>query len=141
MKKINAILEAGKDGYGVWFEEIPNVFAFGETIELAQEDAFSVISHFVEFLNDYKKPIPKILQGEYEIEFRFDTVALLAHLDGVITKAALSKASGINQSQLSHYSKGIKKPRKEQQDKIINGICKLGNELLSVANLKTLPKS
>ena len=38
MKQIHVVLEMGKDGYGVWFKEIDNIFGFGETIELAKKE-------------------------------------------------------------------------------------------------------
>jgi predicted RNase H-like HicB family nuclease len=123
----------GKDGYGVSFDEIDNVFGFGETVELAKEDAKATINFYIECLNKTKRPIPEILQREYELVYEFDTEALLKYIEGTVTKAALSKASGINQSQLSHYSTGLRKPRKEQRDKIIAGLHKLGKDLLSVS--------
>ena len=68
-----------------------------------------------------------------ELCFEFDIEALLKYVDGIVTKTALSKASGINASQLSHYSSGLKKPRKEQRERIIKGLHTLGQELLSVS--------
>ena len=78
-------------------------------------------------------PIPEILQGEYELIYEFDIEALLKYIDGTVTKKALAKASGINPTQLSHYSAGLKKPRKQQREKIIAGLHKLGRDLLSVS--------
>jgi predicted RNase H-like HicB family nuclease len=133
MRQIKTVLELGKDGYGIWFEEIPNVFGFGETVEAAKADAKAALEGFGVVLNKYNQPIPEILQGEYELVFEFDIEALLKHIEGTVTKTALAKASGINASQLSHYSSGLKKPRKEQRDKIVAGLHKLGRELLSVS--------
>lgn len=133
MAKITAILEAGKDGYGVSFNEIPNVFGFGETVEKAKQNAKEALDGFVDILKQKGKHIPHVLSEDYELVFEFDIEALLNHIDGIITKTALSKASGINPSQLSHYSSGLKKPRKEAREKIINGIHKLAEELLSVS--------
>jgi len=133
MKQIHVILEMGKDGYGVSFEEIPNVIGFGETVELAKKDAKDSLFFYVECLNKINEDIPEILQGEYELIFQFDVEALLKYIGGTVTKTALAKASGINATQLSHYSSGLKKPRKKQRDKIIAGLHKLGNELISVS--------
>jgi predicted RNase H-like HicB family nuclease len=133
MEKIKVILEAGKDGYGVSFEIIPNVYGFGETVETAKADAKAALEGFVVALRKYNKPIPKVLEGGYELDFEFDIEALLKHIEGIVTKSALAKASGINPSQLSHYSSGLKKPRKEQKEKIIQGLHKLAQDLLSVA--------
>jgi len=133
MKQIHVTLEMGKDGYGVMFEEVPNVFGFGETVEAAKVDAQIALDSYIIVLNRCNQPIPEILQGEYELVFDFDIEALLKYVNGTVTKTALAKASGINPSQLSHYSSGLKKPRKEQRDKIIKGLHKLGKELLSVS--------
>ena len=133
MKKIRVILELGKDGYGVSFPDIDNVFGFGETLEAAKADAQQVLDFYINILNKNGKPLPEMLKGDYELEFEFETEALLKHLEGIVTKKALAKASGINPAQLTHYSSGLKKPRKEQRDKIINGLHKLGLELLSVS--------
>ena len=133
MKQIHVTLELGKDGYGVWFEELPNVFGFGETVEAAKADAKVALEGYIVALNRCNQQIPEILKEEYELVFQFDVEALLKYIDGTVTKTALSKASGINVTQLSHYSSGLKKPRKEQRDKIITGLHKLGRDLLSVS--------
>ena len=133
MKQIHVILEMGKDGYGVSFEEITNVFGFGETVELAKKDAKASLDFYIECLNKMNRPVPEILQGEYELVFEFDIEALLKYIDGTVTKTALAKAAGINASQLSHYSSGLKKPRRQQREKIIAGLHKLGRDLLAVS--------
>jgi len=132
MNKINVILELGKDGYGVWFEELPHVFAFGDTVEIAKTEAKTVLDGYIVALNKCNQPIPEILKEEYELIYKFDVVALLKYIDGTVTKTALAKAAGINHTQLSHYSSGLKKPRKQQREKIIAGLHKLGKDLLSV---------
>jgi len=133
MKQIHVILELGKDGYGVWFEELPHVFGFGETVEAAKIDAQRALEGYLIALNKCNQSIPEILQGEYELVYQFDVEALLKYIDGTVTKTALAKAAGINPVQLSHYSSGLKKPRKQQREKIIAGLHKLGRELLSVS--------
>ena len=133
MKQIHVTLELGKDGYGIWFEELPNVFGFGETVEAAKADAKAALEGYVVALRKCNQLIPRILQEEYELVYQFDVGALLKYIDGTVTKTALAKVSGINATQLSHYSSGLKKPRKEQRDKIIAGLHKLGRDLLSVS--------
>ena len=133
MKQIHVILELGKDGYGVSFKELENVFGFGETVEEAKLDAKHAIEGYIVALNMCRQPVPEILQEEYELIFEFDVKALLKYIDGTVTKTALAKVSGINPVQLSHYSSGLKKPRKQQREKIIAGLHKLGKDLLSVS--------
>ncbi|MDR1102651.1 MAG: type II toxin-antitoxin system HicB family antitoxin [Tannerella sp.] len=132
MKQIHVTLEMGKEGFGVSFEEFPCVFGFGETVEAARADAKSALDGYAVALGKCNRPVPEILQGEYELVYQFDMEALLKHIEGTVTKTALAKAAGINPTQLTHYSTGLKKPRKEQRDKIISALHRIGKDLLSV---------
>jgi predicted RNase H-like HicB family nuclease len=133
MNQIHVLLELGKDGYGVSFQEFPHVFGFGESVDEAKKDAKSVLDGYLVALNMCNQPIPEILKDEYELVFQFDVDALLKYIDGTVTKTALAKVTGIHPTQLSHYSSGLKKPRKQQREKIISGLHKLGKDLLSVS--------
>jgi predicted RNase H-like HicB family nuclease len=133
MKQIHVTLELGKDGYGVMFKELPNIFGFGETVEDAKADAQTAINGYIIALNKAGKPLPEILQGKYELVFTFDMEALLKYIDGMVTKTALAKVAGINPVQLTHYSTGLKKPRPAQREKIISGLHRIGKDLLSVS--------
>ncbi len=132
MKTITAILEKGRDGYGVSFKSIPNVYGFGETIEKAKKDAYSALSGFIEVLNEMGKPLPKELKGEYKINYEFDINTLLEMAENTVTLQALAKAANINPGQLSHYKNGVK-PRPEQRRKIVEGLHLIGKELLTVS--------
>ena len=58
--------------------------------------------------------------------------ALLQMCSPYASIAAISRVSGINQHQLSHYANGIKKPRPEQRRRIVEGLHKIGRELIAV---------
>ena len=62
-----------------------------------------------------------LLDGEYELEYHLDTAALLQMCAPYASIAAISRVSGINQHQLSHYANGIR-------DLVLNN----ANELLTV---------
>jgi predicted RNase H-like HicB family nuclease len=132
MKTITAVLEKGKDGYGVWFNEVTNVFAFGETVEAAKKDAYSALDFYISSLKEDNKKLPPILQNDWELKFQYDTMALLNYYQGIFTKSALSKITGINASQLSQYANGFKKPRKPQVQRIEKGLHSLANDLRAV---------
>ena len=76
--------------------------------------------------------IPDIFIGEYELEFKLSTEALLNAYSDVFTKAALSRITGINQRQLWHYASGMRKPRPTQRKRIEDGLHRLGMELLNI---------
>ena len=46
--------------------------------------------------------------------------------------AAISRASGISQQQLSHYANGLKNPRPAQRQRIVEGIHRIGEKMLEV---------
>lgn len=71
-------------------------------------------------------------EGDYELEYHLDASALLQMCSPYASIAAISRASGINQHQLSHYANGIKKPRPEQRRRIIEGIHKIGRKLIAI---------
>ena len=70
--------------------------------------------------------------GDYEFEYHLDAAALLQMCSPYASIAAISRASGINQHQLSHYANGLKKPRPEQRRRIVEGLHKIGRELIAV---------
>ena len=49
------------------------------------------------------------------------------------TMVAISRASGINQKQLSHYASGHKHPRPMQVERIKAGLHRIGSQLLALS--------
>jgi len=73
-----------------------------------------------------------LVRGDYEFDFKLEVSALLHSLDGIVTRSAIARVTGINERQLGHYASGFRNPRPEQRQKIIIGIHNLGNELTMV---------
>lgn len=74
-----------------------------------------------------------LVDGDYEFEYNLlDVATVLRAYEPFISLAAVSRASGINQHLLSHYANGMKQPRPKQRQRIIDGIHKIGRELLTV---------
>ena len=98
------------------------------------KDAFCESLEFhVEGMLHYGDDIHECLENkDYEINFTFDISALLHSLDGILSRSAISRVTGINERQLGHYASGHRRPRPNQQQKIIDGIHKIGRELLVV---------
>jgi hypothetical protein len=90
------------------------------------------IEGHIEISLEYNDPIPDIFKGEYELEFRLTTEALLIAYNDIFAKAALSRITGINQRQLWHYASGMRKPRPAQRKRIEEGLHKFGAELLRI---------
>lgn len=72
-------------------------------------------------------------EGDYELEYNLvDVATILRAYEPFASLAAISRASGINQHLLSHYANRIKQPRPLQRQRIVDGIHKIGRELLAV---------
>lgn len=75
---------------------------------------------------------PEVFDGDYQIEYQFDTRALLQYLQPTLTLASISRATGIKERQLSDYATGDCTPRAEQSHRIVNGVHNLAQQLAMV---------
>lgn len=131
MKQVIIIIERASDGtFSAYSEKVDGIWGMGDTAEQAKQSALESLRLFKE--NNPARKWPKLLQGEYELIFKFDTESLLNYYKKIFTKAGLERITGINQKLLQHYSSGLKKPRTLQTKKIETALHDLGKELLSV---------
>jgi predicted RNase H-like HicB family nuclease len=118
------------DNYGAVSELITGCVATSESIDDVKKAYASVLEFHLEGLSPDE--VPESLKGGYVLEFELTIRALLHQLDGVITRAAISRASGINERQLYHYMAGIRTPRTENRMKILSAIHDIGQQLIAV---------
>ena len=102
-------------------------------VELLREVPETLRFHVEGMLAD-GDDVPKwLVDGDYEFEYNLlDVATVLRAYEPFVSLAAISRASGINQHLLSHYANGIKQPRPKQRQRIVDGIHKIGRELLTV---------
>ncbi|MBP5999488.1 MAG: hypothetical protein KA534_03440 [Sediminibacterium sp.] len=129
MKIIKVVIEKTKDNYSAYAENVDGIFGGGETVVEAKESVIKAIKLFKKY---NKTNLPKILQGEFKLKYRFDTQSLLNYYKGVFTNASLERITGIKQKQIQHYASGLKKPRAAQKLKIQDSLHKLAEELMEV---------
>jgi hypothetical protein len=91
------------------------------------------IDLYIEWAKEDGDEYPTVFDKEYKFEYKFNIESLLCCYDGILSRAAISRLTGINEKQLGHYICGRSRPRKEQETKIIQGFHQLGKELLSVS--------
>ena len=94
MGKISVTIEKGDELFGAWAESIKGIYGEGRTVKEME------------------------LRGDVEVEWHFDVPSFLQYYDGIFTKAALERITGINQKQLGHYASGRKRPRRNQVEKM-----------------------
>lgn len=125
---------SGKNFCCAWCdEEAGSVVVTAKTLEKLKEDfAESLRLHIEGCVADGDVLPQYLVNGDYELEFDLDTAALLRYAETYTTMAAISRACGINQKQLSHYANGQKQPRKEQRQRIVNGLQLIGSRILAL---------
>jgi len=70
-----------------------------------------------------------ILKGKYQFDFELGASAMLHLVDGLISRSAISKVTGINEKQLSHYLTGHRIAREAQNKKIASGIINISHQI------------
>lgn len=130
MKTIKVVIEKTPDMYSAYAENVEGIYGGGDTPQQAKESILKSIKLLIE--NNTKENIPTILKGEYDIKYEFDTESLINYLKGIISYPGIEKITGVNEKQIAHYSSGLKKPRKEQREKIQSGIHNFAKELLAI---------
>jgi len=121
--KIKAIIETGKDlDYDIYTNDESLDFMLlgqGKTIEEAKKD-------FLQCKEDMKREFATAGKpfdfDNLEFEYVFDTVSFLKYSPFTLT--GLSKATGINCKQLSHYVTGYRKPSLKTKLRIQEGVTR-----------------
>lgn len=101
---------------------------FSSFVEYVKES----IVYYVECAKEDYEEYPEVFDHVYELLFKMDIQSLLYCYDKILTRAALSRLTGINERQLGHYICGRSKPRPAQSGKIVNALHALGKELQAV---------
>ncbi|MBR2631376.1 MAG: helix-turn-helix transcriptional regulator [Bacteroidaceae bacterium] len=128
MKKIKAIIERANDGnYSVYMDAddvsylVTGTGATAEEAVKCFEDGYSDMKAF------YTKKGMKF--EELEFVYEYDMASFLSYYSKNFSLAGLSRLTGINQGQLSHYLTGRRKPSRVTVLKMQNSIHRFANEL------------
>ena len=128
MEKIIVTIAKGNENYGAWIDAIPGIYGQGDTVEEAKMEIENGLKLYVK----HNKEIPKILMGEYIIEYHFDIASFLEYYSKIFSKPALEHLTGINQKQLFHYASGIRKPSERTVKKMDSAFRRFVGELSQV---------
>ena len=123
MSTIKFIVGKTSTGFDAYYEEDEKIIAVttGSTIAELKTNALEAYNLYADHIGTKKISLDQIV-------LEFDVPALFEFY-GIINASALSKRIGMNNSLLSHYIKGVKKPSKKQVKKILTGIRDIGKEL------------
>jgi predicted RNase H-like HicB family nuclease len=132
MRKIEAVIEKSVNNYSAFLTKHDGCIASGKTLQELKKNLEEALQLHIEGMKEDNEPIPVDLAGEYKIAYTFDVETFLSFYDKVFTRRALSGLTGINESLLSQYASGLKKPRPLQTKKIEVSMHRLGHELLEL---------
>lgn len=134
-KVIVKVAWCGKNFGGTFGDNVPGAAVFtARTFAGLRQAAEETLRFHVEGMAADGEAVPQwLLGGDYYLAYGFeDVAAMLRACEPYVSLAAISRASGINQGQLSHYANGLKKPREGQRRRIVEGLHKIGSGLLAV---------
>lgn len=129
-KKTKLIVEKTDTGFSAYNESYP-VFTTGESFT-------ELLHNAVEAMNLYLAEQGTFVQ-ENNIEFEIDLKQFFQYYR-VINAKFLANRIGMNETLLSQYVQGRKKPSKAQVNRILLGVQEIGRELSNI-NLFTLPET
>ncbi|MDR1342608.1 MAG: type II toxin-antitoxin system HicB family antitoxin [Prevotellaceae bacterium] len=132
MEKVFVEVEYTGSNYCAHAPILQGCVSTGSTLDEVKKNIKEAVEFHVESSLADGDPIPDVFKGKYELEFKLSAEALLNAYSGVFTKSALSRITGINERQLWHYAAGVRRPRRVQSQRIMQGLHKLGQELISV---------
>ena len=133
MKKVTVLIEYTGNNFCAHAPILLGCVSTAGTLDEMKKNIKEAIEFHVETSLEFNDPIAEVFKGNYELEFKLSTEALLNAYSNIFTKAALSRITGINERQLWHYASGMRKPRPAQRKRIEDGLHRLGNELLNVS--------
>jgi predicted RNase H-like HicB family nuclease len=132
MEKVKVDVSYEGGGYGASIDILPGCIAVADSFKELRTLLKEGMAMHLQSMREDGDPIPDAFNGEYKLVYKLDAQALLATYDGIFTKAALSRMSGINEKQLWHYAMGVRRPRPAQREKITRALHGLGKELIDV---------
>ena len=136
MEKIRVDIQWCNNNFGAAFgENVPgSVVLTSKTFEGLQKEIPETLRFHIEGMLEDGDDVPQwLVKGDYQFEYNYiDVATMLRVCENYASLAAISKASGINPTQLSHYATGEKTPRPQQRKRIEDGIHHIGAKLLAV---------
>jgi hypothetical protein len=131
MRKVNAIIERASDGsYSIYSDADDLTYLItgtGKTVAEAKK-------YFEGGYEDMRRCYQKIGKKFTEVEmvYKYDMASFLSYYASSFTLAGLSRITGINQGQLSHYVTGRSVPTRKTVQKMENAIHAFADDLKSV---------
>lgn len=128
MREVKAIIERASDGtYSVYMDANDMSYLITGTGKNAEEAINSFKTNYDD-MKRYYADKGKIFE-EVEFVYEYDMASFLSYYCKAFSLAGLSRITGVNQGQLSHYVTGHRTPSQKTKRKIQNSIQSFAKEL------------
>lgn len=136
MEKIDVITDwTGKNYCAALRDERIACVATEKTLQEIKANFAEGLAFQIEGMRAEGLAVPPEYQGAYELEYTLTTRARLKYSDNFITRRALAEQTGIKEQQLSHYVNGWKSPRPATQQRIMDGLRAIVDNLSMVIKI------
>lgn len=130
-RKIDAIIERADDGTYSIYSDADDldylITGTGKTVSEAKKIFEGGYEDTRRYYAKEGKPFTEV-----EMVYKYDMASFLAYYSKVISLAGLSRLTGINQQQLSHYVTGRRNPSPKTVAKVEDAIHHFAQDLASV---------
>ena len=133
MVTVKAFIERAKNGkFSVYSDSDDNRLDYGIIGEgiTAEEAKVDFLGCYDDMLLSYKRQGKAFVEATFV--FEYDMASFLNYYSKTLSLAGLSRITGINQQQLSHYANGRKRPRPATVHKIAYALLNLSKDLSQV---------
>lgn len=132
IKGVTMIVEASKDGFGVYSESDFPCTGFGNTVEEAKQDMLSAFDEALRFARDTndEDTLRKLNDGKVKFVYTYDLQSIFNYFR-VLNVSAFAESIGMNDSMLRRL-KSADKVTEKQKKKIESGLHAIGKQLLEV---------
>lgn len=128
MREVKAIIERAGDGtYSVYMDADDMSYLITGTGKNAEEAINTFKTNYDDMKRYYAAKGKKF--EEVEFIYQYDMASFLSYYCKAFSLAGLSRITGVNQGQLSHYVTGHRTPSEKTKRKIQNSIQSFAKEL------------
>lgn len=131
MRQVKAVIERASDGtYSIYSDADDLSYLItgtGKTVEEAKKCFEGGYADMKRYYEKEGKPFEEV-----EMCYCYDMASFLSYYSKVLSLAGLSRLTGVNPQQLSHYVTGRRNPSPKTVKKIMNAIHAFGQDLSTV---------
>ena len=133
METVNVIVEKTNTGYSAYIPDVQGVVSVGETFNELRANVHEALVLYLETSREFGDKIPAVLSGDYDLVFRFDIQTFMEWLSKVMSQKGLSDIADMNESLVSQYANGIKKPGPKQLKRMEKALHRFADDLHAIS--------